>query len=419
MNSIPVVIIGAGQAGLAVSHLLTRAGVGHVVLDCGRLAERWRSERWDSLRMLTPNWMNTLPGWPYRGHDPEGFMPAAEYAGLLQAYARSFQAPVAEGAAVRSVSSAGGGYHVTSDAGAWTAGAVVVATGYCATPAVPPIAAALDRRIVQLTPDRYRTPTDVPDGGVLVVGASATGVQLADELAAAGRDVVLSVGQHTRVPRRYRGRDILWWLDAMGSFDRPAGTAADSVRLGPSLQLVGQPRREVDIPALLDRGVRPVGRLLAAEGQGFTFADDLASTAAAADARLLRLLDRIDRFAVHTGLTGARRPERHPGSLGRISDTGPWRPRGRGIRTVLWATGYQRPYPWLHVPVLDGSGEIVHHAGRTPAPGLTVVGLGGHARHAPAFIRGVAYEAELVVGHVLDHLGARRRDPVPALPRAS
>jgi putative flavoprotein involved in K+ transport len=219
------------------------------------------------------------------------------------------------------------------------------------------------------------------------------------------------------VPRRYRGRDIMWWLDAMGSFGRPTSTETDSCRLGSSLQLVGNPWREVDLPALLDRGVHPVGRLLAAGSRAFRFADDLAATSAAADARLRGLLDRIDRFAVHAGLHGVvEPPQRRTGSLPRLVG-GVSRPiHGRRIRTVVWATGYRRHYPWLRVPVLDGTGEIIHH---TPAPGLTVVGLGWHAGRAPAFISGLADEAVLAVGHVLDHLEERRCDPVPALPEAS
>src|SRR6478735_5833897 len=215
-----VVIIGAGQAGLAVSKGLTDAGVEHVVLERGRTAERWRSQRWDTLRLLTPNWMSRLPGWSYRGNDPAGFMPAGEVADYLGAYADSFDAPVVHDAAVRSVRLRAGRYQVVSDAGCFSSASVVIATGYCDLPAVPEIAASVHPSIRQLTPDRYHSTYDVPDGRVLIVGASATGVQLADELAGAGRDVVVAVGRHTRMPRRYRGFDIMWWLDAMGVLDR-------------------------------------------------------------------------------------------------------------------------------------------------------------------------------------------------------
>ncbi len=251
MPSTRVVIIGAGQAGLAVSYLLTAASIDHLVLERGRTAERWRSQRWDSLRLLTPNWMSRLPGWSYRGDDPDGFMPAVEVAGYLDRYAESFHAPVRHDTTVLSVrrhggldggrhgGRHGGRYLIHTDAGSWAADAVVIATGFCDVPAVPAAAAGLDPSILQLTPDRYRNPSELPAGGVLVVGASATGAQLADELAADGRQVMLAVGRHTRMPRRYRGRDIMWWLDRMGLLDRPVDRERIHRHPEPSLQIVG------------------------------------------------------------------------------------------------------------------------------------------------------------------------------------
>ena len=211
-----VVISGAGQAGLSVSKILSDAGIDHVALERGRTAERWFSQRWDSLRLLTPNWMSRLPGWSYQGSDPAGYMRAAQVAEFLTGYADGFDAPVVHGAEVRSVRRHRGRYHVISDAGSWSAGAVVIATGYCDQASVPRFAESLHPSVRQITPDRYRNPAEVPDGRVLVVGASSTGVQLADELGVAGRDVVLAVGRHTRLPRRYRGIDIMWWLDSLG-----------------------------------------------------------------------------------------------------------------------------------------------------------------------------------------------------------
>ena len=279
-----VLIIGAGQAGLSVSKQLTDAGVDHVILERGRTAERWTSQRWDSLRLLTPNWMSRLPGWSYRGSDPSGFMSGVEVAEYLTGYAGSFGAPIIHGAEVSSVRRRGGGYRVVSDAGIWSAAAVVIATGYCDRPAVPSVAGTLHPSVRQITPDLYRNPGDVPDGRVLVVGASATGAQLADELATAGRDVVLAVGRHTRVPRRYRGMDIMWWLDSMGVLDRQLTTAQIARRPEPSLQIVGSTDgREVDLPSLAERGVRLTGRVTGASGRELTFADDLVATAAAAD----------------------------------------------------------------------------------------------------------------------------------------
>ncbi len=405
-----VVIVGAGQAGLAVSRLLTDACVDHVLLERGHVAQRWRSGRWDSLRLLTPNWMTRLPGWSYQGGDPGGFMPATSVVSLLSRYAESFAAPIVSGAEVRSVRPCGDDFAVLTDSGTWIAAAVVVATGHCAEPQVPEFAAALDRSVRQIVPDGYRNPSDVPDGRVLVVGASATGVQLADELAAAGRDVLLAVGSHTRMVRRYRGMDIMWWLDSMGILDRRADSEHARRSPEPSLQLVGSDTgREVDLGALARRGVELTGRVTGGDHGALTVSDDLAEARAQADAKLHRLLQRIDDFALATGLHSELEPASRPrpaepagpASRSRLS-------LGRaGISSVIWATGYRRRYPWLHVPVLDSRGEIAHIAGRTPVPGIAVVGMAWQSRRNSTFLDGVGHDARLVVDHLLDDvLGA-------------
>jgi putative flavoprotein involved in K+ transport len=398
-----VVIIGAGQAGLAVSKQLTDAGVDHVVLERGRTAERWTSQRWDSLRLLTPNWMSRLPGWSYRGTDPSGFMPAVEVADYLTAYADSFGAPIIHGAEVRSVRRRGVGYQVVSDAGIWSTAAVVIATGYSDQPAIPELAGTLHPSVRQITPDLYRNPGDVPDGRVLVVGASATGAQLADELATAGRDVVLAVGRHTRVPRRYRGMDIMWWLDSMGMLDRPLTTAQLARRPEPSLQIVGSTNgREIDLPSLAERGIRLAGRVTGAGGRELTFADDLATTAAAADSKLDRLLGRIDHFAATTGLENEIDPPDRPRQIAGGPDARQPLEKVDAIRAVIWATGYRRAYPWLRVPVLNAAGEIQQSAGRTPAPGLLVIGMRSQTRRSSTFLDGVRHDAALVVDHLIN-----------------
>lgn len=411
-----VAIIGAGQAGLAVSYLLTASGVEHVLLERGRIAERWLSQRWDSLHTLTPNWMSRLPGWAYQGPDPDGYLPAKAVAGYLADYAASFDAPVVYGADVRSVRqdpgaagarSGRGGYRVVTDAGTWLAQAVVVATGNCDQAAVPAVAAQIDSSITQLTPDRYRNPGDVPPGGVLVVGASATGAQLSDELSAAGHDVLLSVGRHTRLPRRYRGLDIMWWLDSIGLLNRPVDRQR-AFRPEPSLQLVGShDHREIDLPTLRDRGITLAGRLSGVASGVATFADDLGVTSAEADAKLDRLLNRIDRFATEQGLNAqVETPHRLRSAVPRGLVPTQVDLRRHGIRSVLWATGYRRTYPWLEVPVLDSRGEIRHTAGRTAAPGLVVIGMGWQTRRNSATLDGVRHDATLVVDHLLaDVLG--------------
>ena len=312
MHTIDTVVIGAGHAGLAVSRLLTGARRDHVVLDRGRVAERWRTERWDSLHLLTPNWMTRLPGWYYGGSDPDGHLSAAGLVAHLERYAASFDAPVVGDTTVHELGEGPGGYRVVTDRGTWRARHVVIATGPHGLPRVP---AGLDGAEV-LTANRYRNPARLGPGGVLVVGASASGVQIADELNRAGRDVVLAVGRHTRMPRRYRGMDIFWWLESTGRLARTIDDVPDAAaaRREPSLQLVGRPGEggqapDLDLAALQARGVRLAGRLEEMTGSRARFRPDLADQAAAADARMHRFLDAVDDYVGRAGLT-----DRGPGT---------------------------------------------------------------------------------------------------------
>src|SRR2546423_2126396 len=242
MPSTNTVIIGAGQAGLATSRLLTEVGHAHVLLESGRVGERWLSSTWDSLRLLTPNWMTRLPHWAYSGEQPDGYMTAAEVSAFLNAYSQSFDAPIESHTTVTHLRHRDQSFDVATNRGVWHASNIVIATGWCDQPSVPAIAARLRPTIEQLVPARYRHPGQLADGGVLVVRASATGVQIRDELRRAGRKVYLAVGSHTRVPRHYRGMDIFWWLERIGALDRTIDemrSVADA-RREPSLQLVGR-----------------------------------------------------------------------------------------------------------------------------------------------------------------------------------
>ena len=278
MPTTDTIVIGAGQAGLAASYCLADRGVDHVVLERGRVAERWRSERWDSLRLLTPNWMSRLPGWSYTGPDVHGYMTTTEVVDYFQGYADATSAPVIEHSAVLHLAAGDDGFGVTTTADQWRAANVVIATGWCDQPALPTMARHLDPAIAQVAPAAYRNQGSLPDGGVLIVGASATGVQLADELAVAGRPVVLAVGGHTRLPRLYRGMDIFWWLERIGSLDRTVDQLPDpdAARHEPSLQLVGRPdHRNLDLAVLQKAGVELAGRLTGIDGHHASFAPDL------------------------------------------------------------------------------------------------------------------------------------------------
>jgi putative flavoprotein involved in K+ transport len=408
MKRTDVVVIGGGQAGMAMSRCLVDDGVAHVVLERGRVGERWRSERWDSLRLLTPRWQARLPGFSYEGPDADGYMTRSEVIAYLDAYARSFGAPVESGVTVTAVER-GDRYRVTTDRGVWSAAAVVVATGHCDRPAVPAFAAGIPDDAVQVVPTRYRNAGELPAGGALVVGASATGLQLAAEIHGSGRPVTLAVGRHARLPRTYRGRDVMWWLDRAGVLSDGVADVADleASRRQPSLQLVGSPeRRTLDLGALQDIGVRLAGRAVAAEGGRVRFADDLGASLAAADARLARLLLRLDAYIARTGEdVPAPEPIRpiHPAPAPTSIDL-----RAAGIRTVLWATGYRRSYPWLKLPVLDARGEIRHEGGITAEPGLYVLGLQFLRRRNSSWLDGVGEDARALADHLALQLPRRR-----------
>jgi len=223
-------IIGAGQAGLAMSHCLSELDIEHVVLERGQLAQRWRTQSWDSLRLLTPNWMTRLPGFQYDGSDPDGFMSAPELIAFFERYAASSATPILTDTAVQSVERSMDGFRVVTSRGEWSASSVVVATGYCDLPAIPPASRSVAPSVLQIAAPDYRRPDHLPTGGVLVVGGSATGVQLADEIQRSGRQVTLAVGRHTRLPRSHRGRDILWWLDRLGALSQSADEDEDNER---------------------------------------------------------------------------------------------------------------------------------------------------------------------------------------------
>ncbi len=406
MTRTDVIVIGGGQAGLAMSRCLTARSIDHVILERGRVAERWRSGVWDSLHLLTPNWMSRLPGWTYRGRDPDGFMSRDQLVRHLEDYASSFSAPIEAETTVRAVTRHGDRYQVATDRGTWEAPVVVVATGHCEAPLIPEIARELSPRIQHLTPASYKRAEDLPPGGVLVIGASASGAQLAEEIHASGRPVTLAVGDHTRLPRRYGGRDILWWLDRIGVLAERADTLPDlaAALRQPSLQLIGA-HRQLDLNTLQASGIRLVGRAVQMSGTRVDFTDDLAKTISVSEQRMTRLLARIDKVKALNGL-----PRGMPPAPIAVPTDAPTRfdLADEGIGTVLWATGYRRNLAWLQVPVRDAQGEIVHTGGVTAAPGLYVLGFRLLRRRNSSFIDGVGRDAEELAGHVAARLYAKR-----------
>jgi len=330
----------------------------------------------------------------------------------LERFSTSFPAPIRAGVTVTSVEPDLAGYRVRTDHESWRAANVVIATGECDKPAVPGLASDLAQDVRQLAPTHYKNPDQLSDGGVLVVGASATGIQLAAEIQASGRPVILSVGRHTRLPRTYRGKDILWWFDRMGIFEETFRVVRDlaTSRNQPSMQLVGGPgRKTLDLGVVQEMGVRLVGRAAGARDHMVSFDDDLDESTVSADVKMARLRMRIDWYIEQQGLTGQVGPEepfepiRAP-EAPRSIDL-----RASGVKTVLWATGFRRSYPWLQVPVLDSRGEITHDGGVTPQPGLYVMGLQFLRRRNSSFIDGVAKDAQDLTDHLVDRRNATRR----------
>jgi putative flavoprotein involved in K+ transport len=408
MKAIDTVIIGGGQAGLAASRLLTEAEHEHVVLERRRVGERWLSSSWDSLRLLTPNWMTRLPHWRYSGVEPDGFMTARQVATFLAEYSRSFHAPVQLNTAVERLQRRGDLFHVVTTNEVWQASNVVIATGWSDQPAIPPLAARLDPSIEQLTSTNYRNPGQLPDGAVLVVGASASGVQLVDELRRDGRAVYLAVGRHTRMTRRYRGHDIFWWLERIGALDRTIDevrSPADA-RYEPSMQLIGRKNGiNVDLPTLASAGVVLLGRLAGIDGRSAYFADDLHANMRSADERLCKTLERIDRYIAAAqlpehALPPERPARRMPRELPRSIDL-----PSAGVSSVIWATGHRRDYRWLDVPVIGSDGELKHRYGITDVPGLYVLGQRFQRTRRSNFLDGVGTDAEAITQHLLKGAG--------------
>ncbi len=398
---IETLIVGAGQAGLALSHHLSAAGREHVLLERGRVGQRWH-ERWDSLTLLSPNWMNRLPGEP-EPVDRDGFLPLAAFVAHLEAYARSFAAPVAEGVEVERVAREGDGFRVDTTSGPWRARSLVIATGDAADPHVP---LAVPSGLLSLHSSEYRRPPQVPEGRVIVVGAGTSGQQLALELQQAGRDVVLAVGRHSRAPRRYRGRDIFEWADLLGDFDRTIDEMPDveAAKRVPLFPLSGANAGEdLGLDRLAAAGVVVTGRLMGFDGRRAVFADDLAANVAGADRRLRRLLRRIDANPLAEGS--------EPETLRDVVlPSGPRTLDLREVAAIVWATGFRRTYPWLGVPgVLDGRGEIVQRRGATRAAGLYVLGLAFQYRRNSHFIGGVGRDAEIVARSIVERGDARAR----------
>ena len=360
------------------------------------------------MRLLTPNWQTRLPGREYQGADPDGFMTSAEVVEFIADYATASSAPVRTHTRVTSVRPTDDGYHVETDTGDLRCRSLILASGACNLPTVPAFHDAVPAAITCVTPMDYRSPAQLPEGGVLVVGASATGVQLADEIHRSGRPVTLSVGEHVRLPRTYRGRDVLWWMDASGVWDERYNEIDDLTRARklPSPQLAGTPSHAtLDLNVLTDTGVELVGRWAAVRDGRALFSGGLLNQFALADLKMNRLLDTFDEWADHTEppvecapperFEATRVPESHRLDLDLNSGE---------LRSIIWATGFRPDYSWLDVPVLDRKGHLRHDGGVVDAPGLYAIGLPVLRRRKSTFIHGAEDDARDLIEHLASYL---------------
>ncbi len=383
------------------------------MLERGEVANSWRHERWDSLRLLTPNWQTRLPGVRYEGPDPDGYMTIAEVVELIDRFAAPARTRVRTGTNVTSLGRTDDGYHVTTSRGEIRSRAVVLASGACNQPAAPGFAHAVPPNVEQLTPFGYRGPDRLPDGGVLVVGASATGVQLAAELRQSGRPVTLSVGEHVRLPRTYRGRDVLWWMDASGVWDQRHDEVDDLTRARrlPSPQLVGTPERTtLDLNALAAMGIELVGRWAAVRDGRALFSGGLRNVCSLADLKMGRLLGAFDEWARTGGLDAeVEAPERDAPTQVPRSPRLQLDLRSGEIRAIVWATGFRPDYRWLDVPVVDAKGQLRHDGGVVDSPGLYALGLPVLRRRKSTFIHGIEDDAREVIDHLTGYLAGDRR----------
>ncbi len=411
------VIIGAGHAGLAMSRCLAERAIDHVLLERGEVANSWKTERWDSLRLLTPNWQSRLPGYGYEGDDPDGYRAMPETIAFIERYADVISAPVQIHTEVTSVRSGNGGYQVATDQGDWQCRSVVLATGACNVPHVPAVADAVPATINTLTPVEYRNPEQLAEGGVLVVGASATGTQIAEEIQRSGRLVILAVGEHIRAPRVYRGRDFEWWMDAAGVLDERYDEVHDinRARSVPSLQLGGSPeRRMIDLNALTAIGVKLIGRLAGINDGRAQFSGSLKNQCALSDLKMNRLLDTIDEWATDNGLDDEVDPPHRfePTEVDASPPLGMELTNGE-IRTIIWATGFRPDYSYLDVPVLDRKGRVRHDGGVVEAPGMYLMGIQFLRRRKSALIDGAGDDARDLSAHLASYLDDATSAPRP------
>ena len=395
IEKIDTLVVGGGQAGVAMSEHLSNCGVPHLVLERHRIAERWRSERWDSLVANGPAWHDRFPGMEFADIDPDAFAPKESVADYFVAYAEKIAAPIRCGVEVREVHRNIGrpGFRVETSAGVIEANSVVAATGPFQRPVIPAVVAE-DSGITQIHSNAYRNPEQLPLGAVLVVGAGSSGAQIADELLRAGKRVYLSVGPHDLPPRRYRGRDFVWWLGVLGKWDAAAlEPGMEHVTIAVSGAHGGH---TVDFRRLAEQGMTLVGRTESCKDGVMHFAEDLAHNIAQGNANTLSVLDEADAYIIRNGLDFPKEPEARKVGPDPQCVTDPILELNlaeAGITSIVWATGFTVDYSWLKVDAFDESGKPRHQRGVSTEPGIYFLGLPWQSRRGSSFIWGVWHDA--------------------------
>ena len=406
-TEIDTLVVGAGQAGVAMSEHLGKLGVPHLVLERSRIAEAWRTGRWDSLVANGPAWHDRFPGLEFDDLEPEAFAPKERVAAYFEAYARKFDAPIRTGVEVQKVvrNADRPGFTIETSEGVIQANRVVAATGPFQRPVIPPIAPK-DEKLTQIHSAEYRNPAQLPEGAVLVVGAGSSGVQIADELQRAGKQVYLSVGPHDRPPRAYRNRDFCWWLGVLGEWDAAAAKPGkEHVTIAVSGARGGH---TVDFRGLARQGVTLVGLTKSFNDGVVTFEADLADNLARGDENYLALLDAADAYIARNGLDLPQEPEARSMLPDPQCVTQPILELDlaeAGVTSIVWATGYAVDFSWLQVGAFDAKGKPQHQRGVSTEPGVYFLGLPWLARRGSTFIWGVWHDAK----HIADHIATQRK----------
>lgn len=405
MEKVEVAVVGAGQAGLAASYWLAERGIGHVLLERDQTGNSWR-DRWDSFCLVTPNWTLGLPGFPYDGQDPDGFLPRDAIADYVVRFREFLNAPVHDSTEVLRLSKSGDRWTVTTDRGDWSSRAVVVAAGAFPFPSLPPLVDSIDRRVEQLHSQKYRRPSALPEGGVLVVGSGQSGAQIVDDLVIDGREVWFSIGRSSRGPRRYRGKDTTYWLRESGFMDAPVD---EEMRQRPSIVVSGRDGgKDLNLRAFGRDGVHLIGRVLEADQSKLRLGDDVEDSLDAADEFAAGLQGQIDRFIAEHGIDAP------PANVETIN----WTPEATAteidlnsadINTVVWATGYRYDFSWIDADIFNSRGYPHQQRGVTTEPGLYFIGLHGMHTVASGLFSGVGADAQHIVNHISDTLESGTR----------